>query len=77
MDTAADTLDSIIDGFDPANTPQPQRVHDGAPVTIWLPAEYKAKYDLVQDRSRKKFSRVLREVFMRAIDKVYVENEAS
>lgn len=76
MNTEFETLDSIIEGFDLSNIPTPTRVHDGAPVTVWIPSEYKVKYDLVQDRSRKKFSRVLREVFMRAIDKVYVDESA-
>lgn len=41
-------------------------------LTIWIPSAYKAKFDLIQMHSRKKFSRVLRQLIKTAIDKVEV-----
>jgi hypothetical protein len=45
------------------------------PVTFWLPANYKEQYDIIQARSRRKFSKVVVEIIMLAIDQVNGENK--
>jgi hypothetical protein len=39
------------------------------PVTFWLPAPYKEAYDLIQKRSKRKFSNLLIEVIKVTIDR--------
>lgn len=42
---------------------------DAVPITIWLPKEYKIRYDKLQQKSSRRFCKKLRELFMMAIDK--------
>lgn len=61
------SIDSILSDFDP-NEPTPNELDDSEPVTIWIPAEYKAAYDRLQKSSRRAFSKKLRELIKAAID---------
>lgn len=36
--------------------------------TVWIPIEYKEKFALLQSRTKKGFSKKMRELFKRAID---------
>jgi len=40
-------------------------------ITIWVPGEYKGKFDEIQKRTSRKFSRKAREILMVAIDRVH------
>lgn len=40
----------------------------GKPITIWLPADAKARYDELQKRSKRRFSRTARELFIELIE---------
>jgi hypothetical protein len=40
------------------------------PWTLLLPKEYKAKFDLIQQKSNKRFSKFMREKFKQIIDSV-------
>lgn len=42
-------------------------------LTVWIPKECKQKYDLLQELSKRKFSKFLRDVVKKTIDKVEVE----
>lgn len=48
---------------------------DCEPLTIWIPSGHKAKYDLIQSKSKHKFGKFLREVLKKSIDKVDVEKK--
>lgn len=63
------SLDAILDGFEPETPAARETVKSGAPVTIWLSAEYKEKYDRIQERSRKRFCKKVRELIQAAIDR--------
>ena len=39
----------------------------GKPLTLWLPAEAKARYDKLQERSNRKFSKKAREALLALI----------
>lgn len=60
------SLDGVFMEFNSLEleTPSPQKA-----VTIWLPEEYKIKYDQIQKNSGRKFCKKVREMFMLAIDK--------
>lgn len=63
-------LDRILEGFDP-NGPESETVRSGAPVTVWLPAKEKARYDRLQQMSKgrgRRFSDVAREALIAVID---------
>lgn len=47
---------------------------DRKSVTVWIPAEYWKKYDAIQKKSRGKFHKVIRQVMMRAIDSIQIED---
>lgn len=48
-----------------------------APVSFWIPRAYKAKYDLIQSKSKHKFGKFLREVIKKSIDNVVLEKKSS
>lgn len=39
------------------------------PITIWVPLDYKAKFDEAQKKSRCRFGKKMREIFMTCIDR--------
>lgn len=45
----------------------------GKSITIWVPDEYKEKYDLLQSRSNKVFGKKIKEIVKFAIDKVQID----
>ncbi len=63
-----DSLDKILDEFEPAETTERGKFKLGGPVTIWLTPEYKAKYDKIQKVSSRRFCAKLRELVHAAID---------
>ena len=70
------SIDELLNDFNPIqDTSGPV---GRTPITFWLPKEYKEKYEFLQERSRRGFSKKLQEVLKRSIDKVYNGlNEAS
>lgn len=46
---------------------------DKEAITLWIPVEYKEKFDRLQRKSKRRFSKVLKEVVMRSIDRVAVD----
>lgn len=69
------SIDSIIEEFD--LTKPAVRSVDKRSITLWLPVEYKEKFDLLQGRSNRLFGKKLQEVLMQAIDRVPLEEERS
>ena len=69
------TPDAFAEKFVLAETPL-ESTTGRLPVTIWIPIEYKARYDLLQAKSKQKFGKFLREVFKKTIDSVIVEKKA-
>lgn len=47
----------------------------GLPLTLWLTVEYKEKYDSLQELSKRKFGKFLKEVIKKSIDKVIEEKK--
>ena len=45
------------------NVPEPR-----IPITVWVSRKYKDRYDLIQYKTRKSFSKVLRKVIIKAIE---------
>lgn len=43
-------------------------------ISIRVPEEYKMKYDTIQSRSRRRFADYLRDLFIKAIDRVDLDN---
>lgn len=58
------TLNEILSDFRPTKTEEKNSLKGGSPVTIWLPAEAKARYDRLQENSGRKFSKKAREVLL-------------
>lgn len=40
----------------------------GAPITIWVPIEYKNKYNAIQQRTKSKLCKKIRELILAGID---------
>lgn len=69
-----DTLDSMLEQLtDTFEVNQSAPINDRQAITIWLPEKYKAKYELLQKRSNRKFGKLIREFVKKSIDKVSVE----
>lgn len=47
---------------------------EGKGVTFWLPMDYKIKYDMIQKCSKRKFSKKIKEIIMRSIDRVEIDS---
>ncbi len=49
---------------------------ESKPITFWLGDEHKAKFDLLQSKSKKKFGKFLKQVLEKTIDGVEPEKAA-
>ena len=68
MDNSEDSAESESIAFDLADAPAaPER----RPITIWVSAADKAKFDRIQERSRRKFTAFLRSQIIESIDKTF------
>jgi hypothetical protein len=65
------TVKKIVDEFDFSKMRADPR-GEVEPITFWVPCEYKAKYDLLQAKSGRKFGKLLKEVVKSSIDKVKI-----
>lgn len=68
--TLSDSIDSILEDFDVDAPPKPKPVTENTNISIWLPKEYRDKFDELQMKSKRKFGKLLREVVIKSIDKV-------
>lgn len=62
------SLDQIISTFALKDDSMKSKIKDGGPVTIWLPKEYKTKYDKIQRTTDRRFCKKIRELIVAAID---------
>lgn len=62
------SLDQIMSEFSAERPPRRPSLKEGAPVSVWLPMEYKSRYDKLQEQSRRQFSEKLRELIIAAIE---------
>lgn len=62
------TLDDILGDFSPAQTEGRAPIKSGTTLTIWVPTDLKARYDRLQERSGRKFSKKAREVLLALIE---------
>ena len=69
------SLDSILASFEIADLETADR-EGSKPITIWVPTKVQQKYESLQEKSRRKFGKKLKEVVINSIDKVF-ESEAS
>jgi hypothetical protein len=67
-----DFMSTSDDTFDLFNSELPNREAECC-ISVWVPKEYKEKYDLIQKQSRWRFSKFLRQIVKRSIDKVPLE----
>lgn len=68
------TTDILLEEFHLPETEEKSELM--VPMTLWVPAATKAKYQLIQERSKRKFSKHLVKVLKCSIDKVKIEDEA-
>lgn len=45
-------------------------------ITLWIPVEYKRKFQMLQNQTSRQFSRVLKNVICQSIDRVIDEKDA-
>lgn len=63
------SLDQILGEFKPDNLEVSKDSRLTAHVSIWLPGDYKARYDRLQRMTGRRFAKALRELIQAAIDK--------
>jgi shikimate kinase len=68
MSTAAMTIEDLLGDFSPTPPEEPRSLKEGKPVTIWLPANAKAGYDRLQEKSGRRFGKKAREVLIELIE---------
>lgn len=61
-------LDQILDGLEMDASERGNRLKDGAPITIWLLPEDKARYDELQKKTGRKFLPKVRETVLALIE---------
>ena len=74
-DKQTDSLDQIFEAFDkdiftPSESSQRQAI------TIWVPEQYKAKFDSLQDRTNRRFGKLVKAMLMKSIDRIEPEANA-
>lgn len=62
------SLTEILGDFSVSGDAGSEPITAGAPITLWLPKDYKARYERLQQMSRKRFSRKLRDAAMALIE---------
>ena len=62
------SLDDILKSFDLKEPREEDSQRERKPVTIWIPASAKARYDRLQVVSGRRFSKKARELLLAAID---------
>lgn len=62
------SIDEILQSFDQDSTES--KLRDGCTLTFWVSPEIKKKYDTIQRRSKRRFSRVLKEVIEESIQRI-------
>ena len=72
MAKSKDTLDNLFAEFTPLLNEETETVETRG-VTFWVPVEYKKKYEAIQAKSKRKFSKMLKEVIMKSIDRVEID----
>lgn len=65
--TKTTTVHDLLSDFCISPQDSPKSLKEGRPVTIWLPAEAKARYDRLQEKSGRRFSKKAREVLVELI----------
>jgi hypothetical protein len=50
---------------------------DNEPLSVWIPSEYKAKFNLLQGKTNKEFGKRLKEIIKQSIDKAIEINQIS
>jgi hypothetical protein len=68
MSQSKNTLDEVFESFGPLsmNDEDPEQM---TCITLWVPVSYKKRYAKLQQASHQKFSKVVREVFIKMVDK--------
>ncbi len=64
------SLDAVLDGFELNALEKPKLANKRTAITIWLEPEMGQRYNEIQVKSAKQFHKVLREIIIRAIEKV-------
>lgn len=67
-ETATLSLAEILGDFNLQDSADASGLKSGGPVTIWLPADYKAKYDRLQKASDRRFCKKARKALQALID---------
>jgi hypothetical protein len=74
----ASDIEDILERFGSLEMSEP--ISEGSvehtTLTLWVPQKYKEKFDKLQERSRLKFGKLLKEVIKKSIDRVTID-EAS
>lgn len=61
------TIDDLLEKFDLHR--ESDEKEGALPITLWLPAEVKAKYDLLQMKSKRRFGKLLKEIVIHSIER--------
>ena len=64
----SNSLNDILADFSVMTSEDEKRLKERKPVTIWLSAEAKARYDRLQEKSGRKFGKKAREALLMLID---------
>lgn len=73
MGTRKQKFDLSAENFDLLNLPEDEKV-DSAAISLWLPLPYKEKFARLQKKSHLKFGRFIKQVVIKQIDSVKIED---
>lgn len=68
------TLDSVFKSFEGSLNNLNKFSEPRQAITIWVPSEYKTKYDMIQSASKRQFGKLVRELLKKSIDKIDLES---
>lgn len=61
-------VQDLLGDFSAVPPDGPMSLKDGRPITFWVPAAVKVKYDYLQKKSERRFSKKTREVLIELIN---------
>jgi hypothetical protein len=70
----AASIEQILENFNREGVDHSEPV-ERKPLTLWIPADYKEKYESLQNQSKRKFGKALREIVKISIDRSFTESE--
>lgn len=70
-----EAINTLLENLDLESIASSEPV-ERACISFWVPVAYKEKFEIIQDKSNKRFGKLFQEVLKSSIDKVKLQDKA-